>query len=179
MHLWFIIYMKHSGLIYFILLHAWVHCKMLYTVQCTFPLISGIKLPETLVILLYYNGKCTCKNKRYNNITSKHILPNITKILRCLFTSFSIAKCHNTNIRITFKIYTIYFVYFMKFALLSSYSTYGSFIEPLQSGTSVIAITLFCLTVVKQNIRKLLITFITKCLRMDVHPHDISNYVSK
>ena len=58
---------------------------------------------------------------------------------------------------ITFKINTIYFMYFMKCILPSPYSTYGNFIEPLQSGTSVIAIviTLFCLTVVKQNIRNL------------------------
>ena len=84
---------------------------------------------------------------------------------------------------ITFKIYTIYFVYFVKCILPSSFSTYGSFIEPLQSGTSVkaIAITLFCLTVVKQNVisKKLVITFVIKYLGMDIHPHDVSNLISQ
>ena len=69
------------------------------------------------------------------------------------FLNFPLQMSWNQYEMITFKIYTIYFEYFLKCIFPSSNSTYGSFIELLQSGTSVIAIaiTLFGLTVVKQN----------------------------
>ena len=147
-------------------------------------MISGIKCWPFHCII---NSKCTCKKKWYNNVTSKHIATSIQISLKyCTLPVtcaqvFPLQTSWNQYEMITFKIYTIYFVYFVKCILPSSFSTYGSFIEPLQSGTSVIAIaiTLLCLTVVKQNVisKKLVITFIIKCFGMDIHPHDMTSQI--